>query len=1107
MESLPYPQRMGALARHARAHAAHPGFPAFLTDLAADGAYGRRTALHLAMAARDLDYVARVLAGPEPALRRAALRAVRTLPVPDEAIPPVLSEASTELRIAVYRTIVHARRAELADGLLARVHANWGAGEAARLLAACSPVVVAQWLPVLMHAVTAWKPLARRHPQAVLRCLDSELASGRRWAVWRRHIAAVCVIAEFEPGPVLDLLERHDLGNWAARLPDVVLGRLFRADPRRAAPLLLRGVSRRVMRRMRRSGNPFPVPLSNWYAALPDDELVRHGTRFGAANLLSALPIQRRREIYPRLVIGEHEALRLLHLLPDDLAEQLARRLRDWLAAGWHSARAHLDDPKLTLRITSFLPFPEAEPALRTAAFAGDPRHREVARTLLLSAAHRTGDRAATTTLLGELVTRLRNDRDPARAAFLEGLVDLRLDPHWTPHLTELTDTVLRSRDTSERTRDALRTLADRALNASPAHPSRSPGRDAASADRAQRTEPARSAGAPHGPAASSDRGPSAAPAHPESDTGVALGDWALRTYGRLIDRYGGDALAHPADAGRVPLLERVLRRGQERELFDLLERARDHRTTVILARALGARVRLLPELLAELRQTVLAGSGEWAGSAASILLRHSADRETEVAALVGEMPAALRLAAVWRLVATRRTELLTADPDLLAAREVEPGMPGRWTDAQRESVGRVLRAIAADRAAASEERLRALRGLSRIPFHNADLVAHALGGEPVLADAALEALSRYPRVLPRLLLRVPGPVALATAAQLCRISRPTPLREHLERALFEGRVGARKLAARQLVSQRVPEAADLLLRAWADPDLHPDARVAVAVALSRLPEHPGARAVLAEIPGRYPTEVMIRTLLQVTPEMYPPEHRSVFADLAYELLAATDLPGVRFRAAKAFAAWAPWFQRGTGVIVEGAVTGGDAEMTVFRAVVHNGVIRDEALTVLRRLLAAGNHARAREVAEILDAGGGIQTWRRGVARAAAELLLDHPTHLIQGVRMLTSLLPMGESDSDTLAFELNLLADRLTPVAATRIVDSAHALFRWSNDGVSVLPAIRTLIARDDLTGGILALGLVEKRTLTTEQRTALLEQLRSSRLPELRQLAWDVR
>ena len=105
LEPLPYPRRMRALALHARRLAGTSQLRVLLDELFAQDQYARRTALHVAMAARDLDFIQEVLAGPDMELRRAALRAVRTLPVPDPAVAAALQDAPTELRLALYRTL------------------------------------------------------------------------------------------------------------------------------------------------------------------------------------------------------------------------------------------------------------------------------------------------------------------------------------------------------------------------------------------------------------------------------------------------------------------------------------------------------------------------------------------------------------------------------------------------------------------------------------------------------------------------------------------------------------------------------------------------------------------------------------------------------------------------------------------------------------------------------------------------------------------------------------------------------------------------------------------------------------------------------------------
>ncbi|WP_344821164.1 hypothetical protein [Actinocorallia longicatena] len=1056
---------MRALALHAREHAGHPGFPALLRDLADQAHYGRRTALHLAMAAADLPYIAEILAGPDTELRRAALRAVRTLPVPDDAVPPALEEAPADLRLAVLKAVVHSGRTALAERLLPEVHARWGAREAAVLLPACGPRTVARWLPSLAHAVAGWRPLVRRHPSAVVDQLAAELADSDGWSVWKRRSGVIAQVAEAEPLRVLDLLERHDQGAWAVRVGGRCLGPLLRADPVRTARLLAgrtwgrRPPSRSLLRNLAR------LPDEALHAIVPADA-------WRIERFLRAVPLRRRAALYARLESPGLEVLPILGLLPRELAAAEARRLRDWHASVWHSARAHLDDPKITLRIAVHLPFAEAEAELRAAAFTGDPRRRELARGLLLEAADRTGDAALLSRTVGELADRTLNERDPVRRELLRALRGVRLADGDVPALEALADRVATAPDTSAATRETLLRLADRQL----------------------------------------------------SRRGVpALTGWALGVYDKLVERHGAAGLDRPEPSAgwreRTPApatLGRVLPRGAEHALLDLLlprvrkaRAAEDHTLVLALARSLGARARRLPALQDELRLAVLGATGEQAAEAAALWLARRPRKEEAAAALAAEAPELLRLPPVWWVIATRRTDLLPARVPPGCA--VEHGMPGRWTGTQRDGIRSALEAVADAHELPVEERVRALRGLGMMTHAHAVIVRHALGGEPVVSEAAIGVCAAAPRTLARLLLRLGGPVALAAASAACGRTAPRQLAVTLEKALFEGGVGARKLAARQLVTQRVPGAADLLLRAWADPALHPDARIAVAVALRRLPEDPRAFAALAEVPEHHRSETMFRTLLQAAPAEYAPGHRPAVAGLVRSLLEAAEGPGVRFRAAKAFATWVRWYRHGLDEVLEAAVSGTGADFTVFLTLVGEGLVRDEAVTVLRRLLEAGDRTRVRRLARRLDHRGNAEAWRAELARSAARLLAADPLHLPQAARLLAHRMTAGDVDPLVLALDANTLADLLhgSPHLAAETGRTLAGGLGWRSPAAPLLPTVRTLTARGDLTGELMALALVEHGGRDggwePEWRTAL-DALRGSPHREIRQLAWDV-
>lgn len=364
---------MRALALHARRLAGTPELDALLGELSQRGPYERHLALHMAMAARHLAFVADALAGPDLDLRRAALRAVRTLPVPDDDVVPVLDGAPTALRRAVYRTLIYARRQSLADRILPEIRAQYGDREAAALLPACSSETVARLLPDLAHAVTMWRALAGRHPDAFLDLAEREiLADGaNRWIWLRRRQTGITVAAAERPHRTLDVLVSTGLLGLSRQLPRPVVAALYRAAPERFAELL---------RAERRAIAPHLLDTRH----APDDVVAARLLRrpYSGGPLLADLPPGRRDAVF-RLTVeksgGSLPAGAVMPLLPwlsPDLAAREARRLLDWYESVWHSSRTRLDDPDIPLRLTSYLPYEEAAATLVEASLGGDPRRR-----------------------------------------------------------------------------------------------------------------------------------------------------------------------------------------------------------------------------------------------------------------------------------------------------------------------------------------------------------------------------------------------------------------------------------------------------------------------------------------------------------------------------------------------------------------------------------------------------------------------------------------------------------------------------------------------------------------------------------------------------------
>ncbi|MFG2001851.1 HEAT repeat domain-containing protein [Spirillospora sp. NPDC048911] len=467
---------------------------------------------------------------------------------------------------------------------------------------------------------------------------------------------------------------------------------------------------------------------------------------------------------------------------------------------------------------------------------------------------------------------------------------------------------------------------------------------------------------------------------------------------------------------------------------------------------------------------------------------------------------------------------------------DVGTGQADRWTPAQRARVQAVLGRIARDETRPVTARTAAIASLGRLPGTLGELAALADHADGAVTEAAIEAMAytdEPAEAMPILLTHGRGPaskVAVAAMARCGEAARPSVLGPLLAEVLSapDSKVTVRKQAARQLERHRTEGAADVLLRAWGDPELHPDVRVAVAVALRRMPEDPRAFEALGDAAGPDAGELLLRTLYQAQPAEYGPAHRPRYASLVRSPLGASELAGVRFRAVRAFATWARWYEGGYSDILDAA---GDpsapaeaAELPVLLALLGAGEIGDEVLPVLDRLLAAGLDETARSRIDRItsalaarDAAG-----RRGLARRAAERLAAHPLHVPQAARISLALLgfPTGARDAPSpqelagdLAALARLLQDR--PAHAGRLAGGA-LLSRFGSHGMgrgappALLPAARRLTDEGHLVAGLLAVALVGRAGPEAgwgPEWRDLLETLRRSEHLEVRQEAWDVR
>lgn len=929
---------MRALADFARGHEGTPELSGIIHDLE-DSVRGtgfaphaqREFASHLALVSRDLNAVARHLASPHPDLRRVALRAVRALPVPDEAVLPVLRDAPTELRRTLYRTLFHARRAPLADRLLPEVRRDHGDPEAAALLPACSARAVAAHLPDLAHAVRSWRRLARRHPDTLvgyLRTLDDEPVQRALSALDPVRPAAV---AELAPGREPWRLNRYPHATRASEEG----GGAEHGYPTRYPPTAYGGRRVRALLRAMRS---HPADALRVLRAMEPDVRARYLDRF----------LEKRERVIPFV-------LRYLPLMPPATAEREARsaleeihRIQRW--------QHRYGDPHLDLDALAFLPYAEVADTLADAASSGDARRRTRGLAALVTAAGRTGDPEVVAEVLLSRAERAGAERDPVRCALLRSAGDLPVPllVAALPALERLLADTVQSRDAGAETRGALRAIAIRLLR----HP--------ATGERARSWALdvyVRLVGR-FGVDGLGQAG------RPRADPPW----WAAR--GRWV-----------AVTALEPYLDQVLPVGEETELYrrlaPVLDEARargDHAPAVAVSREVGRRIRNLPGLRARLRSAALgvetrgtARTREVAETAARMYLAGApravpaaplipATRAEHARELVAAEPGAVRLPKVWPLLVREQPTdvvlavLAAADRDWIP--EVDRRAARRWPVRLTSALADRLADLAADPAAGADVRERALLRLGDLPRTAHRLRTFLDGDDIVLREAALSALGRSrDRTLGTVLRGADGPQSRAAGPALSRqalVTPPTELGPLLADTLLgPAKVTVRKTAARLLAHHRPPGAVGTLARALAIEGLHRDVRAAVVGSLVRCLDDPEALVALAGQVRSFEEVELHLALLAPGPWRCPPGRREAMAGVVGDLPEADTR---HWRLGPWGARWLPWNAAGdVGSLFDGLVGSGEVfgrSLVGVRALWERGIGLERAPEAVERLLA-----------------------------------------------------------------------------------------------------------------------------------------------------------
>ncbi|MBD0740892.1 hypothetical protein [Streptomyces sp. CBMA152] len=818
--SLPFPARMPALARYARA--LDPAAYATLHRALDVGDQDERhTGLFLATARRDLDTVAAAL--DDPVLRRRALAAAIRLPVPEQALADLVLSDISSVRHSTYRVLRLSRRARLADRLLPEVYERHGAPEAARLLTACSPRVVDRWLPRTGAPDGVLSSLARTAPAAVAVLLSKEYgewAGGpyvHRYAMRRKLLAAV--VAERDPAAGLHLLRNA---------PWLIGERAAVALLRRPADLL------EILRTLQTSASDDenasfelavpPGPLAPTAVAalraLPESDLVELATRcpsrggrlrrpgrleVAADPLLALLPPGERR----RLVAERARDPRGRRMLPSAFAAldpaDRAEFSDVWLER-WKRRPARL----AALAVT--LPLATVEPVLREQASRHRAHDRALAWPVLLACAELGGD-PAEFARIALSCERAWHDQEEVRRHTLQQLAGTagRL-LHAVPEqvLRDVTMTVVESRDSTAATLGPAALLLRRA-----------------------------------------------------AESAAARGDRARAAYAAaLLCRVVTD----PRHTGSYRPLNVDLPTARHIWAATDPAVADGPGVRIALAALLAPHLTELPEAGALMRRTALEDEDpEAAARAAAVWITPTAVREERCAQLIAVDPSFAAVPEVLVTIAERRTDLLYT---VLAAAvasvgggrglrgRIRPrggawvprpraGATGRWHPSQRQAWYDVLATVATDEHAPIRDRADAAAYL-RSPARLHALAEHA--PQPVAA-AALTALGETGPATPDLLdtlLRHAGTGGVrgrAAVASVRRLLTEAPDGEAVRQLgpllnSPSSPIGSRKEAARTLGVVGGSAAASTLLAAWDQPHQHRDVRAAIAPFLLRHVDH-----------------------------------------------------------------------------------------------------------------------------------------------------------------------------------------------------------------------------------------------------------------------------
>lgn len=848
LDQLPYGERIRLIAGEARRT---PELKALITELDNGDAFARTVGLQLAQIGGDIEHLTKLLS--DPVLQGRAIAAVgRGVPVPDDALQALYSDAPAALRSRILGVIRRARRHELAARLIDEQRERWGDHAAASMLSITDRATVERLLPDLAYSLSSgeWWRLGRRHPEAVLDYAFSTLPGDADRSEWWEGVASGAIEAiDHYPERVLELIKaalpQHDLPSAVVR----VLGRLADLDPAGLLAILLAPdrastIHRALTPALRRRLNRFA-----------DEDLIALGRTLwpNIERLLSDLPPSRRATIFEAVTaevdLGQ-TILRegLLAVLPRAVRHEHARRMLTLPEVS--------ENLNLRWQLTAHLPYDEAFAILEPEVGRADADDRAaVYRAVIASAGH--GRQPAQVAQVLTWATRVRNDQDPVRQSVLTTAAylppSLLTDEHVGALQILLTD-ALEARDASWATRSALNQLAETAVR--------------------------------------------------QGALGNHLGllDWGLQAHARLTENSGTVSLYGLIDGlprGREVAVSEALR-----PYVEAAAKRREFDLAFAIAEAFGRRGWTNEHLHEVLEQAVWSNQEYTVDHAARLWLEPPATRAARTGLIIGREVGMARWDSVWKAVTEVRTDLLDrvlAKPNRIRrfdrnhpAWQVSTVALRRWLPRQHSRYADLVAAAANDSRMPEWARARAVSTLGHVPVIGRAAVEPFLTSDLVLLqEAALAALAwtDQPELVLPVLLSHGGDdrarVALYAASRAARFVRPSLLAQTFRPVLVGERVKvtSRKEAARLLGVLRAPGASEVLAEAWAG--AHRDVRAAITSAASQhLLHEPAGWALLQE--AVHDSAATATVLVQRSPMTMATQYRSRYADL---LIAVTNRP------------------------------------------------------------------------------------------------------------------------------------------------------------------------------------------------------------------------